>query len=154
MGKREEKLESLGYKIDAVGKPSGLYTSVVKGGDLAFLSGVVPIEGDTLKYSGKIPSEVSIEEATKAAELCAANLLRVFYRDEGSLDRIEKLLKVTGYVNSDPSFTQQHVVMNGASQLLLDVLGEAGNHARSAIGMANLPLGASVEVDLVLKLKS
>jgi len=82
----------------------------------------------------------------------AANLLRVFARDVGGLDKIERLIKVTGFVNSDPDFTNQHVVMNGASQLFIDVLGDAGKHARSAVGTASLPVGAAVEVELILKL--
>ena len=78
---------------------------------------------------------------------------RVFARDGGNLDTIDHLVKVTGFVNSDADFTEPHVVMNGASQLLIDVLGEAGHHARSAVGMATLPLGATVEVELILRIK-
>jgi len=114
---------------------------------------MVPFEQGALKYKGKVPSVISVPDAQKAAEICAANLLRVLNRDLGSLDRIDRILKVTGFVASDPDFTEQHVVVNGASQLLLDVLGEAGHHARSAVGMANLPLGATVEVELIVRVK-
>ena len=93
-----------------------------------------------------------MDDATKAAELCAANLLRVCARDLGSLDRIKQVIKLTGFVSSDPDFTEQHVVMNGASQLMIDVLGDAGRHARSAVGMANLPIGAAVEVEIIVRL--
>ncbi len=94
------------------------------------------------------------DDAGKAASLCAANLLRVFIRDVGPLSRIERLVKVRGFVNSDAAFTEQHVVMNGASQLFLEVLGDAGHHARSTVGMANLPLGATVEVEIIGRLSS
>lgn len=152
MGAREEKLESLGYNLSDTPKAAGLYTPLVIDDGVAYLSGMVPFEAGALKFEGKVPSKVSVDDATKAAELCAANLLRVCARDLGSLDRIKNLVKVTGFVASDPDFTEQHVVMNGASQLFLDVLGDAGNHARSAIGMANLPIGAAVEVELILRL--
>ena len=110
------------------------------------------MEAGALKFKGKVPSDIGLEEAKKAAELCAANLLRVCARDIDSLDKIERIIKVTGFVNSDPDFTEQHIVINGASGLFIDVLGEAGRHARSAIGMANLPLGAAVEVELIVRL--
>ena len=153
MSERLKKLEARGYSAGDTPKASGLYTPVVIDGTTAYVSGMVPFENGALKYKGKVPSAVSAEEATKAAELCAANLLRVLNRDLGSLEKIDRLLKVTGFVASDPDFADQHVVMNGASQLFLDILGEAGNHARSAVGMANLPIGAAVEVELVLRVK-
>jgi len=102
---------------------------------------------------GKVRSQVNLEDARKAAALCAANVLRLIRHEVGSLDRVERMLKVVGFVNSDPDFVEQHLVINGASQLFIDVLGEAGWHARSAIGMAQLPLGASVEVEAIVKLK-
>ena len=103
---------------------------------------------------GKVPSQVSLEDARKAASLCAANVLRLVRQELGSLDRVERMLRVTGYVNSDGDFTNQHLVINGASQLFVDVFGEQGWHARSAVGMAQLPLGASVEVEAILKMRS
>lgn len=152
MNDREKKLEMLGYPIDEAPKAAGLYTPLVVSGSTAYLSGMVPFENGALKYAGKVPSQISVEQATDAAAICAANLLRVVKRDLGSLDRIGKLVKLTGFVNSDAEFTDQHVVMNGASKLLLDVLGDAGAHARSAVGMANLPIGAAVEVELIFEL--
>jgi enamine deaminase RidA (YjgF/YER057c/UK114 family) len=152
MGKREEKLESLGYALSDTPKPAGIYIPLVIDNGMAYASGMVPFEAGALKYKGKVPSAVSMDDATKAAELCAANLLRVCARDLGSLDRIKQVIKLTGFVSSDPDFTEQHVVMNGASQLMIDVLGEAGRHARSAVGMANLPIGAAVEVEIIVRL--
>lgn len=152
MGEREQKLESLGYPLSDTPTAAGLYIPLLIDNGMAYASGMVPVEAGALKYDGKVPSAVGVPEAQKAAELCAANLLRVCARDLGSLSRIMQVVKVTGFVSSDPEFTEQHVVMNGASQLFIDVLGDAGRHARSAVGMANLPLGATVEVEVILRL--
>ena len=153
MGERENKLEALGYPLADTPKAAGLYTPVVMDGKTAYLSGAVPVKGGSLAYAGKVPGAVSEEDAKKAAEICAANLLRVYIRDVGSLDTIDHVVKITGFVNSDPDFINQHLVMNGASKLLLDVLGEAGHHARSAVGMAGLPTGAAVEVEMIVRVK-
>jgi len=124
-------------------------------GTTAYVSGCVPLADDgSLLGKGKVRSQVSLELAQQAAALCAANVLRLIRQEAGSLERIERMLKVTGFVNSDPDFIEQHLVINGASQLFVDILGEAGWHARSAIGMAQLPLGACVEVEAVVKLTS
>ncbi len=152
MSTREQTLESRGYPLNDAPAPAGLYVPVSVSGNNAYLSGIVPIAGGKLTSRGKVPSVISIEQATEAAELCAANLLRIFARDVGPLEQIESVVKVTGFVNSDSDFTEAHKVMNGASQLLLDVLGNAGNHARAAVGSATLPLGASVEVEMIVSL--
>ena len=150
----DEKLESLGYPLDRVPSPGATYRPVVIDGTTAYVSGCVPLDGDrNLVSKGKVPSQVSLEAAKKAAALCAANVLRLLRKELGSLDRVERVLKLTGFVNSDADFTDQHLVVNGASQLLIDVLGEAGWHARSAVGMAQLPLGSSVEIEAIVKLK-
>ena len=154
MNEREQKLEALGYSLSKTLSAGAIYRPVVVDGTTVYVSGCVPFDGDrNLASKGKVPSQVSLEAAQKAAALCAANVLRLVRQELGSLDRIERVLRVTGYVNSDPDFTDQHLVINGASQLFLDVLGDAGWHARSAVGMAQLPLGASVEVEAILKLK-
>jgi len=95
-----------------------------------------------------------LEDAQKAAALCAANVLRAVKRHLGSLDRVERVLRITGYVNADTDFTDEHLVINGASELVRAVFGEQGRHARTAVGMAQLPLGASVEVEMILKVKA
>jgi enamine deaminase RidA (YjgF/YER057c/UK114 family) len=110
------------------------------------------MDGDKLVSKGKVPSQVSVADATKAAALCAANILRAVRREVGSLDRVSHVVRLTGYVNSDPDFTEQHIVMHGASNLVREVFGDAGRHARSALGMAQLPLGSSVEVEMILHL--
>ncbi len=150
----DERLESLGYSLAKTLSRGAIYQPVVIDGTTAYVSGCVPFDGDkNLVSKGKVPSEVSREDATKAAALCAANVLRLIRQEVGSLERVERILKITGFVNSDPDFTDQHLIINGASQLLVDVFGEAGWHARSAVGMASLPLGASVEVEAIVKLK-
>lgn len=150
----DQKLESLGYPLHRVPAPGALYQPVVIDGTTVYVSGCVPLDGErNLVSKGKVPSQVSIEEAKKAAALCAANVLRLVRQELGSLDPIERVLRVTGYVNTDPAFTDQHLVINGASQLFVDVFGQAGMHARTAVGMAQLPLGSSVEVEAILKLK-
>lgn len=150
MGSREETMESRGYAMAGAPKPGGLYRPVVIDDGVAYLSGMVPFGNGEVAYTGKVPSAVSVEDAQKAAEICAANLLRVFARDVGSLDMIRQVLKVSGFVNADPDLTDAHHVINGASQLIIDVLGDAGQHARSAVGVATLPLGASVEVEMIV----
>ena len=154
MSEREKKLEQMGYPLDRIAKPAAIYQPVMIDGSVVYASGAVPLDADTLVSKGKVPSQVSLEEAQEAAALCGANILRVVRRELGSLDRIERVLRVTGYVNSDSDFTDQHLVVNGVSQLLIDVFGDAGRHARSAVGVAQLPLGSSVEVEMILKLAS
>jgi enamine deaminase RidA (YjgF/YER057c/UK114 family) len=151
----DQKLESLGYPLDRKLSPGAIYKPVVIDGTMAYVAGCVPFDGDkNLVSKGKVRSQVSVDEARKAAALCAANILRLVRQEVGSLDRVERMLRVTGYVNSDPDFVEQHLVINGASQLFCDVFGEAGWHARTAVGMASLPLGASVEVEAIVKLKA
>jgi enamine deaminase RidA (YjgF/YER057c/UK114 family) len=151
----DETLESLGYPLDRLPLPGAIYKPVVIDGTTVYVSGCIPMDGGrNLASRGKVPSQVSVEDAKRAAALCAANILRLVRKEVGSLERVERVLRVTGYVNSDPDFTEQHLVVNGASQLFVDVFGEAGMHARSALGMAQLPLGASVEVEAILKLKA
>lgn len=153
MNERERKLESLGYPMDRVPPEGSLVDGISIVGNVCYVSGQVPFDGDKLVSSGKVPDEVSAVEATRMAALCAANALRVAAKHVGGLDRIERVLRITGYVNTTPTFTDQHLVMNGASQLVRDVLGEAGRHARTALGMAQLPLGSSVEVEMILQLR-
>ena len=152
MNERERKLEALGYPLDRTLSAGAIYRPVVVDGTTVYVSGCVPFDGDkNLASKGKVPSQVPLEAAQRAAALCAANVLRLVRQELGSLDRIERVLRVTGYVNSDADFTDHHLVINGASQLFIDVLGDQGWHARSAVGMAQLPLGASVEVEAILK---
>jgi len=154
MSQREQRLEELGYPIDRTTPEGSLVDPLSVVGRIGYASGQVPFDGDRLVSKGKVPHEVSPQDATRAAALCAANVLRAVRKHVGSLDRVERVLRITGYVNSSPDFTDQHLIINGASQLVRDVFGEAGRHARTALGMAQLPLGSSVEVEMILELKA
>lgn len=153
MSEKDRRLEALGYPLDDVPPPGAIYKPVIVHGNTVYVSGAVPIENGNLLHPGKVPSTVTLEEAQQAAALCAANNLRLVIQELGSLERIERVVRVTGYVNSDPDFTDQHLVINGASKLLLEVFGDEGLCARSALGLAQLPLGASTEVEMILALK-
>ena len=151
---REQRMIALGYSPECRIKPGAIYRPVAIDGTTAYVAGCLPFDDNQeLTSRGKVPTDVSVAEAQKAAALCAANILRLVRQEVGSLDRIERVLKVFGMVNSHPDFGEQHIVINGASQFLVDVLGEAGWHARSAVGMAALPRNTSVEVEAVIKLK-
>lgn len=154
MTTRQTLLENLGYPIDRLPKPAALYESVVLSGQTAFVSGALPVDGERgLLYSGKLGRELTVAEGQKAAALAAANVLRALAAKLGSLDAIERIVKVGGYVSSEEGFTEQHLVANGASELFVAVLGEAGRHARAAVGVRELPLGAAVEVDAIVEVR-
>lgn len=154
MNSREAKLEALGYPLDKCPKEGALVDALAVAGNILYASGQVPFDGEALISKGKVPSKVSVEEAMRAAALCAANTFRTVRSHLGSLDKIERIVRITGYVNADADFTDCHLVINGASQLARDVFGEQGRHARTALAMAQLPLGASVEVEMIFQLKS
>jgi enamine deaminase RidA (YjgF/YER057c/UK114 family) len=153
MNEREKKLEALGYPIDRCTPEGSLVDPLTIVGDILYASGQVPFDGDKLVSKGKVPSQIGMEQATKAAALCAANVLRCVRHRIGSLDKIQRVVRMTGYVNADPDFTDCHLVINGASTLVREVFGEEGRHARTALSMAQLPLGASVEVEMIFQLK-
>ncbi len=152
MASRDSTLEALRSPLDRLTPEGALVDALAIVGNILYASGQVPFDGPDLTSIGKVPSEVGVEEATKAAALCAANVLRAVRRKIGSLDRIERVVRITGYVNAEPDFTDCHLVINGASQLVRDVFGEAGRHARTALSLAQLPLGVSVEVEMILEL--
>jgi enamine deaminase RidA (YjgF/YER057c/UK114 family) len=150
----DEKLEELGYS-----RPNNARRSIggIAGhfdGNTIYASGQIPFDGEVLVSKGKVPSEVSVDEAIQAAALCAANVLRAVRTQFGSLGKVERVIRITGYVNADPDFTDEHLVIDGASQLALDVFGKRGCHARTALGVAQLRLVASTEIEMILKLQS
>lgn len=154
MSDREKKLEAAGYPLDHGPKEGPVIDLLAVVGDTLYASGQVPYDAGVLTSKGKVPSQVSVADATTAAALCAANILRAIILKLGSLDRVERVVRVTGYVNADPDFTDCHLVINGATNLLKVVFGpEAGRHARTALGMGQLPLGTSVEVEAIFQLK-
>lgn len=147
----EQRLKDLGLQLPSVPDPVGSYVPATRTANLLFTSGQLPFEEGELSLVGKVGSEISLEEAQRAARLCALNALAAAASEAGGLANIRRVVKVTGYVASAPDFNAQPRVLNGASDLLGDLFGEAGRHARSAVGVAELPLDAPVEVELVVE---
>ncbi|BBL78710.1 LysR family transcriptional regulator [Rubrobacter xylanophilus] len=146
------RLEELGYELPDVPSPAGSYVPAMRSGDLVFTAGQVPFRGGELAFTGKVGEAVNLEEARKAARICALNALAAAAEAAGGLQNIARIVKVVGFVASAPGFNQQPQVIDGASDLLGELFGEAGLHARSAVGVAELPLDAPVEVELVVEL--
>ncbi|WIB25458.1 RidA family protein [Curtobacterium sp. MCSS17_015] len=147
------RLLELGVTVPAVAAPVAAYVPAVVSGAHVFTAGQLPFVDGALPVTGKVGAEVDAETATAQARQAALNALAAVESVAGSLDRVARVVKVTVFVASDPSFTRQPGVANGASQLVGDVFGEAGVHARSAVGVAVLPLDAPVEVELVVELR-
>ena len=148
----EEKLQSLGIELPEVATPLGSYLNAVRSGNLLHISGGLPILGDQ-KYLGKVPTQCPAEEAHKAARLAAITRLAVIKSELGSLDKVARIVSIAGFVNASPDFTDHPAVINGASDLFLEVFGEIGKHSRTAVGCSSLPLGVAVEVSLVVEVK-
>lgn len=147
MSKVEDRLAELGLSVPAVAAPVAAYVPVVRDGKLVMTSGQLPIVNGTLLATGKVGAQVSPEDATKLAQTCALNAIAAVKSIVDDLDSL-RVVKVVGFVASDPSFTGQPAVINGASELLAKAFGERGVHARSAVGVAVLPLDAPVEVEI------
>ncbi|WP_208543361.1 MULTISPECIES: RidA family protein [unclassified Rathayibacter] len=145
-----ERLAELGVELPAVAVPAGAYVPAVVHGGLVYTAGQIPFVDGALPLVGKVGAEVSPEQAKELARTCALNALAAVADAIGSLDRVTRIVKLTGFVASASGFTGQPGVINGASELLGDVFGEPGRHARSAVGVAELPLGAPVEVELIV----
>jgi enamine deaminase RidA (YjgF/YER057c/UK114 family) len=145
----EARLAALGLVLPPVAAPVAAYVPAVRTGSYVYTAGQLPLAEGKLLATGKVGAEVSTEEAARLARTCALNGLAAAASVAGGLRAIRRIVKVTGFVASSPGFTGQPQVLNGASELLLEVLGEAGRHARSAVGVAELPLGAPVEVELI-----
>lgn len=146
------RLRELGLELPAVPEPAGSYVPATRTGDLIFTAGQLPFEQGELRTTGKVGDGVSLEEGRQAARLCALNALAAAASEAGGLNQIARVVKVTGFVASAPNFNRQPEVINGASELIGEVFGKAGLHARSAVGVAELPLDAPVEVELVAQL--
>ncbi|MET1034603.1 MAG: RidA family protein [Arthrobacter sp.] len=145
----ERRLAELGLELPPVAAPVAAYVPAVVSGSHVYTSGQLPFVDGKLPATGKVGAEVDAETARRLAATCAVNALAAVKSVIGDLDRITRIVKVVGFVSSDPSFTGQPGVVNGASELLGEVLGDAGVHARSAVGVAVLPLDSPVEVELV-----
>jgi enamine deaminase RidA (YjgF/YER057c/UK114 family) len=144
------KLAELGLTLPIAAKPVAAYVPAIKTGNIVFTAGQLPMVDGALSRTGKVGGEVSVEEAKKLAEVCALNALAAV-ETVADVNKILRVVRVVGYVNGVSGFTQQPAVINGASELFLHIWGEAGKHARSAVGVAELPLNAPVEVELTVE---
>ena len=153
MGTIETSLSKLNLLLPEAPKPVAAYIPAKQSGKLVFTAGQLPMVNGELISKGLLGQDVEIEEANKAAQICTLNALAAIKGVIGDLDRIKQIVRVVGYVASVPTFTQQPAVVNGASELLLEIFGESGKHARSAVGMAVLPLNASVEIELTVEVE-
>lgn len=153
MKKIEIIIKELGLEIPDAPKPVAAYIPAKQTGNLVFTAGQLPMVNGELISKGLLGQDVEIDEANKAARICTLNALAAIKGVIGDLDRIKQIVRVVGYVASVPTFTQQPAVVNGASELLLEIFGENGKHARSAVGMTVLPLNASVEIELTVEVE-
>jgi enamine deaminase RidA (YjgF/YER057c/UK114 family) len=149
----EQKIaEILGYEIPAAPKPVAAYLPAQKHGDLIFTSGQLPFKEGKLAAEGKVGDQVSEEKAIECAGICAVNCLSAVKSVIGDLDKIDQIVKLVVFVNSAAGFTGQPKVANGASELLVEIFGDRGKHARSAVGVAELPLNAPVEIEMIVRI--
>lgn len=149
----EEKLKQLGIELPELPKPLGSYVPFVRTGNLVFISGMLPLENGKLLFAGRVGERVSLDEAVQAARRSAINAIAVLRSAIGSLDSLKRCVKVTGFVASAQDFTDQPRVVNGASDLLFQVFGEAGLHARAAVGVHILPMNSPVEIEFIFEVK-
>ena len=147
----ESRLAELGIKLPATPAPAGAYVPATRAGNLVFTAGQLPLEAGELNIRGKVGDTVGVGEAREAARLCAMNALAAASTQTGGVGGISRIVKVTGFVASAPGFNEQPQVINGASEFLGEIFGDAGLHARSAVGVAELPMDAPVEVELVVE---
>ena len=150
MGRIDEKLEKLGIALPTPAAPVANYVGFVRTGNLVFTAGQVTLKDGKFEHIGKVGGAISLEEAQKAARLCAINILaQLKAACGGDLDRVRRIVKVVGFVNGVPEFTEHPKVINGASDVFVEVFGDKGKHARSAVGSGSLPLNVAVEVEAV-----
>ena len=150
----EDRLKELGFSLPAPPKPVANYVPVVRTGDLLFLSGVLPSRDGRLVLTGKLGENLTVEQGVEAARVAVLNGLSIVRSETGSLDRVKQIVKMVGYVASASGFTDQPQVLNGASDLLVSVFGDAGHHARVAVGAAELPRLAPIEIELIVEVRS
>jgi enamine deaminase RidA (YjgF/YER057c/UK114 family) len=147
------QLAALGLSLPKVAPPVAAYVNCVRSGNLLFLSGGLPIDGET-KIIGKVPTDVSIEQAQAAARMIILNRLAVIEAEVGSLDRVKQIVSLSGFVNSEADFYGHPQVINGASELLVEIFGERGKHSRTALGAAALPFNVAVEINLIVEVEA
>ncbi len=149
----ENKVQELGLAIPTPAKPVAAYLPAVKSGNLVFVSGQLPMKDGQLQYKGILGKDVTTEQGYDAAKICALNCLGAIKALVGSIDNVVRIVKLTGFVASTPEFVDHPKVVNGASELMQQVFGEQGMHARAAVGMTSLPLGTPVEVEMIVEVK-
>ena len=149
-----QRLSQLGIKLPNTAVPAGSYVPYVLEKNLLWISGQVPFWNGKVKYCGKVISDVSMDDAIMAARLCGLNILAQIKTALGDLNRVEQIIKLSGFVNSSSDFTDHPIVINGASDLMVDVFGELGRHTRVAIGASSLPLNSTTEVDALVRVRS
>ena len=147
-----DKLTALGHSLPAVPAPVAAYVNCVRSGNLLFLSGGLPVDGDR-RILGKVPGEVSVEEAKEGARMIVLNRLAVIRDAIGSLDKVKQIVSLSGFVNSATDFYGHPQVVNGASELLVELFGDKGKHSRTAVGVAALPLNVAVEINLIVEVE-
>lgn len=150
----EAKLRELGLTLPALPKPVANYVPVVRVGDLLFLSGVLPSREGQLIMTGKLGAQLTVEQGMEAARVAVLNGLSIIQHEAGSLDQVKRIVKMVGHIASASGFTDQPQVLNGASDLLVSVFGDVGRHARVAVGAAELPRQAPVEIELIVQVLS
>lgn len=154
MSQVESKINELGIQLQTPAAPVANYVGFVKSGNQVFISGQLPIKDGQISYIGKVGSEVDLETAQEAAKYCGINILsQLKVACEGNLDRVKRCIKLGIFVNGDPDFTEHPAVANGVSNLIAEVFGDAGKHARAAVGSGSLPFGVSVEVDAIFEIE-
>ena len=151
MSKVEQRLSELGLTLPEVATPAGSYLPAMISGNLVFTAGQIPLVEGKLMATGKLGAEITVEYGAEIAQRCALNALAAVKSVIGDLDRVKQIVKIVGFVSSVPEFTAQPSVINGASEFLQQVFGDAGQHARSAVGVSVLPLDAPVEIELIVE---
>ena len=149
MSRVEDKLKQMGLSLPPAPTPGGNYIPAVRTGNLVFLSGVTPRRPDGTPFAGKLGKDLTVEEGYEAARICCLNLLANLKQEIGDLDKVTHIVKLLGMVNAEPDFTQPPAVVNGCSDLLVELYGDRGRHARSAVGLATLPGGVAVEIEMI-----
>jgi len=146
----EQKIESLGIKLPTPPTPAGSYVPTVRTGNLLYISGQIPMEDGKVVFTGKVSDE-NLETAKKSARMCAINILAQLKRELGDLEKVSKIVRVSGFVNSVPEFSQHPKVINSASDLFFEIFGEKGKHSRIAVGVSSLPLDSMTEIDAIVE---
>ncbi len=149
----EKKLQALGFTLPAPPKPVATYVPAVRSGNLLFLSGMIPMVEGKMAMVGKLGKELAVEQGQQAARITVLNALAVIKAELGSLDQVQRIVRIGVHVASAEGFTQQPAVANGASDLLVQIFGDAGRHARLALGAAELPLGAPMELEMIVEIR-